>query len=125
MTQMAFTAKCPKCQREAEVAFEPDSGLKVIRCPCGNLAPFVGSNFEPQPEFLFKYRPHDCCSESWILKEELFFASPAMFNDPFDSKVMYTAEGTLEQKKKYLNLLFEKEYPGIRKKKKWEMINRA
>ena len=120
-----FKAKCPKCKREAGIGFTFDLSQKVINCSCGHLAPAIGLSFDPQPEFLFKYRPHDCYSESWILNEELFFASPAMFNDPFDSKVMYTAEGTLEQKKKYLNLLFEKEYPGIRKKKKWEMINRA
>jgi hypothetical protein len=108
---MAFTAKCPKCKQEAGVAFDFDSGQKIITCHCGNNPLTQVLNFNLQPEFLFKYRPHDCHSESWIVKEELFFASPAMFNDPFDSKVMYTVEGTLEQKKKYWSYLFEEQFP--------------
>ncbi len=122
---MAFTAKCPNCKREAEVAFAWDSGERVTKCVCGNIAPVLGLAFNSKPEFLFKYRPHDSYSESWILKEELFFASPAMFNDPFDSKVMHTFEGTLEQKKKYLSQLLEDKLRGIRKKKKWDIINKA
>jgi hypothetical protein len=122
---MAFTAKCPKCKQEAALAFTIDLAQKVINCSCGNIAPALGLSFNPNPEFLFKYRPHDCYSESWILKEELFFSSPAMFNDPFDSKVMYSNEGTLDQKKKYLCRLFEKMHPGIKKKKKWELVNKS
>jgi hypothetical protein len=86
---MAFITKCTRCKKEAGVAFDFGSGQKVTVCSCGNTAPVSGLSFDPQPEFLFKYRPHDCYSESWILNEELFFASPAMFNDPFDSKIMY------------------------------------
>ena len=122
---MAWSAECPKCKRVAGVAFGWDSGDKVIKCGCGNIAPAPRLAFDPQPEFLFKYRPHDRYSESWILKEELFFASPAVFNDPFDSKIAYTFEGTPEQKKKYLSQLFEENKPGIRKKKKWEIISRT
>lgn len=122
---MAFTAKCPKCKREAGVAFAWDSGQKIIACSCGNVALASGLSFDPKPEFLFKYRPHDSYSESWILREELFLASPAQFNDPFDSKVMYTFEGTLQQKKKYMSFLFKEGAPEINKKKKWELISRA
>jgi hypothetical protein len=122
---MTFTAKCPKCRRDVGVAFAWDSGQKIINCPCGSVALASGMSFDPQPEFLFKYRPHDCHSESWILKEEMFFSSPAMFNDPFDSKVMYTLEGTVEEKKKYFSYLYDTNAPGIKKKKKWEIIKRA
>jgi hypothetical protein len=59
------------------------------------------------------------------VNEELFFASPAMFNDPFDSKVMYTVEGTVAQEKKYLSQVIEAKFPEIRKKGKWEIINKA
>jgi len=95
----------------------------MIKCSCGHIAPALGLPFNPQPEFLFKYRPHDKYSESWILNEELFFASPAAFNDPFDSKVMHTFEGTPEQKKKYLSQAMEQTYPQLGKKKKWKIIN--
>lgn len=124
-TEMALTDQCPKCKREAEVAFAWDLGQRMIKCVCGNIVPAVGLTFDPEPEFLFKYRPHDSYSESWILNEELFFASPAMFNDPFDSKVMHTFDGTLSQKKRYLSQLLEDRVRGIRKKKKWDIINRA
>lgn len=97
----------------------------MIKCSCGNTAPAPSSNFNPALEFLFKYRPHDDYSESWISNEELFFASPAVFNDPFDSKIIYTFEGTLEQKKKYLSRLIEEYSPTIRKKKKWKIINQS
>jgi hypothetical protein len=122
---MGLSTKCPKCGREAWVVFEPDSGQKLIKCLCGYIASAAGLDFNPKPEFLFKYRPHDCHSESWVLNEELFFASPALFNDPFDSKVMYTMEGTIEQKKKYLSEIIQAEKPQIRKREKWEIIKRA
>jgi len=118
-----LSTKCPKCRGEAWVVFEPDSGQKLVKCRCGNIAPADGLSFNPNPEFLFKYRPHDCYSESWILNEELFFASPALFNDPFDSKVMYTLEGTIEQKKRYLSEILQAEKPGIKKRERWRIIN--
>ena len=122
---MALTAKCSKCKRESEPAFDWDSGCKVIKCSCGNIAPVLDLPFETKPEFLFKYRPHDRYSESWILNEELFFASPAVFNDPFDSKVMHTFEGTSEQKKKYLSWALSQKHLQIKKRKKWKIINHA
>jgi hypothetical protein len=122
---MEFSTKCPKCGREAWVVFEPDSGQKFVKCRCGNITSAAGLDFIPDPEFLFKYRPHDCYSESWILNEELFLASPASFNDPFDSKVMYTMEGTIEQKKKYLSEIIQAEKPQIKKREKWKIITNA
>jgi len=123
---MELSAQCPKCKREAWVVFELDSGRKLIKCSfCGNITSAIGLVFNPNPEYLFKYRPHDCYTQSWIVNEELFFASPAMFNDPFDSKVMYTVEGTVAQKKKYLSQVIEAKFPEIRKKGKWEIINKA
>lgn len=120
-----LSAKCQKCGRETWVVFEPESGQKLIKCSCGNIAPAAGLPFNSNPEFLFKYRSHDCYSESWILNEELFFASPASFNDPFDSKVMYTMEGTIEQKKRYMSEILQAQKPEIRKREKWKIINNA
>lgn len=122
---MASPAKCPKCKSEAEIGFAWDSGQKVIKCDCGNIARAFDLPFDPQPEFLYKYRPHDRYSESWILNEELFFASPSVFNDPFDSKVMHTFEGTPEQKKKYLSEAIARSQPKIKKRERWKIINRA
>ncbi len=48
-----------------------------------------------------------------------------MFNDPFDSKVMYSVEGTSEQQKQYWNRLIGEKMPGIGKKEKWKMIKNA
>jgi hypothetical protein len=123
---MEFATKCFKCGREAWVAFEPESGQKLINCRwCGNIASAAGLDFNPNPEFLYKYRPHDYYSESWILNEELFLASPSLFNDPFDSKVMYTMDGTVEQKKKYLSEVIQAECPQLGKREKWKIINNA
>lgn len=122
---MELSTKCVKCGGEAWVVFEPDSGQKLVKCRCGNIASADGLDFNPNPEFLYKYRPHDCYSESWILNEELFFASPGKFNDPFDSKVMYTMEGTIEQRKKYLSEVIQWERPQIKKREKWKIIRNA
>jgi len=123
---MELSKKCPKCGREAWVVFEPESGQKLIKCRwCGSIASAAGLDFNPDPQFLFKYRPHDRFSESWILNEELFFASPGKFNDPFDSKVMYSMEGTTEQKKTYLSEGIQAERPQIKKRGKWKIITNA
>ena len=123
---MELSTKCLKCGDEAWVVFEPESGQKLVRCRwCGNIASAAGLDFNPDPEFLYKYRPHDLYSKSWILNEELFFASPAKFNDPFDSKVMYSMEGTIQQKKKYLSEIIQAERPQIKKREKWQIIANA
>jgi hypothetical protein len=122
---MELSTKCLKCGGEAWVVFEPDSGRKFVKCHCGNIASAASLDFNPSPEFLYKYRPHDSNSESWILREELFFSSPAKFNDPFDSKVMYTMDGTIEQKKKYLSDLIQWKQPQIKKREKWQIIKKG
>ena len=38
---------------------------------------------------------------------------------------MYTMEGTIEQKKKYLSEILQAEKPQIRKREKWKIINNA
>jgi hypothetical protein len=123
---MELSTKCVKCGKEAWVVFDLESGQKLIKCSwCGNIASAAGLDFNPDPQFLYKYRPHDQFSESWILNEELFFASPGKFNDPFDSKVMYTMEGTIEQRKNYLSSIIQAKNPQIRKREKWKLINNA
>jgi hypothetical protein len=38
---------------------------------------------------------------------------------------MYTVDGTPEQKKQYFSRLIDEKSPGMKKRKKWEIINRA
>jgi hypothetical protein len=123
---MAFFKKCSACKRDSGVAFMWDIGAKVVACSfCGKIETVHNFPFIEQPEFLYKYRPHDSYSRSWITNEELFFASPAMFNDPFDSKVFYTVDGTRDQKKRYFSSAINDVYPGIKKRQQREMIKRA
>jgi hypothetical protein len=122
---MAITAPCPNCKRDVAVAFDLSSGSKFLPCPCGETVQYIEPNFAVQPEFLFKYRPHDNYSQSWILKEELFFASPAMFNDPFDSKVFYSLEGTLEQKAESLVQWDQELNRGIGRERLYHAIREA
>ena len=70
LIKMELATKCLECGREAWVVFEPESGKKLIKCRCGNIASAAGLDFNPNPEFLYKYRPHDCYSESWILPHD-------------------------------------------------------
>jgi hypothetical protein len=98
---MPLFANCPKCKRETGIGFDFKVGQKMTVCVCGHVAAVLNLPFNSQPDCLFKYRPHDSYSESWIVKEEVFFASPASFNDPFDSKVMYSMDGTEHQEKVY------------------------
>jgi len=123
---MELSTKCQKCGKEAWVVFDVDLGEKTVRCRfCGNIGSADELPFNSNPEFLYKYRPHNSNSESWILNEELYFASPGSFNDPFDSKVMYTMDGTTEQKKRYMNKLLEVERPQLKKRERWKYINKA
>jgi hypothetical protein len=119
---MELSTKCPKCGKTAWVAFEYDLLQKVIHCSCGYIAPATDLPFNPNPAFLYKYRPHDRYSESWILNEELFFASPAKFNDPFDSKVMYTMEGTRQRRKNFLKDMLVTKMPQIGKRQIRQMV---
>jgi hypothetical protein len=42
------------------------------------------------PNPLFKYRKVDCYTERFVVHREIYFASPADFNDPFDTRAYLT-----------------------------------
>lgn len=79
------------------------------------------------PKVLYKYR-------SWsepnhrrlITHNEIFFASPRRFNDPFDCRVMTVVEGSKEQMKQYFDGLIKKYSPDInREQRKKEVRERV
>jgi hypothetical protein len=56
-----------------------------------------------RPEKMYHYQPLGSPEmmgwiERALLRHEIYFSSPASFNDPFDCKVLLTAEGTRDQK---------------------------
>ncbi len=63
-------------------------------------------------EFLYKYRSFEqstrLYAERLLLHSELYFASPASFNDPFDCRVRVSMDGTDEQHRANLERLFLK-----------------
>ncbi len=118
--------KCPQCKQRVYLKLKSDTAQVVSDCAgCPLISPAVPDEFDATPEFLYKYRPHDEHSASWIARGEVFFASPAMFNDPFDSKVRYSFEGTEDQIKKYFSKALDRQYPGIKKRKKWALIKKV
>jgi Protein of unknown function (DUF2971) len=70
-----------------------------------------------QADYLYKYRslegPGRLYTERLLVHNEVYFASPAKFNDPFDSKARISGCGTDRQfRKHHLKLLTDKE-PGL------------
>lgn len=52
----------------------------------------------PTPPVLYKYCAFDEWTQNVFEKNEIYFQSPDCFNDPFDSKICTTYEGTEEQR---------------------------
>jgi len=52
----------------------------------------------PTPPVLYKYYSFNEWTEAIFLRNEVYFNSPDCFNDPFDSKISTTYEGTEEQR---------------------------
>lgn len=52
----------------------------------------------PTPPVLYKYYAFDEWTKNIFERNEIYFQSPDRFNDPFDSKIAYTYEGTEEQR---------------------------
>jgi hypothetical protein len=67
------------------------------------------------PEFLFKYCKLDAKNRKWIQRifthNEICFASPKEFNDPFDCRVQASFDATDEEVQSYLISEFEKLHP--------------
>jgi len=52
----------------------------------------------PLPPVLYKYCAFNKWTQAIFEKNEVYFQSPDCFNDPFDSKIAYTYEGTEDQR---------------------------
>ncbi|MHC4624947.1 MAG: DUF2971 domain-containing protein [Planctomycetota bacterium] len=55
-----------------------------------------------EPTHLYKYCSFTQYTERIFAHNEIYFPSPDKFNDPFDSSVHYTYEGTQKQRRAYL-----------------------
>jgi len=54
---------------------------------------------DPRPEFVYRYRgTNQDRLRQIIIENELYFCSATQVNDPFDSKVHLTFEGTKQEK---------------------------
>ena len=122
---MSDSAICPKCKRQANFAFNSSLTERILRCLfCGFASPISNVNFVPEPQYLFKYRPHDEFSKSWILNEELFFCSPLAFNDPFDSKIFHTLDGDEKQKRKFVTEFVGLTFPKMKKRQRAHFVTK-
>jgi hypothetical protein len=54
--------------------------------------------FIPSPPVLYKYYEFNEWTQAIFEKNEVYFQSPDCFNDPFDSKIAYTYEGTEDER---------------------------
>ncbi|MBB3059922.1 DUF2971 domain-containing protein [Microbulbifer rhizosphaerae] len=71
---------------------------------------------------LYKYRSFNDYKFEQVFEEGLlYFAKPAEFNDPFESKPKITGIETLEQRKVYARDYIARQYPGIGFKKRKEL----
>lgn len=64
----------------------------------------------PDPDLAYHYQPlRDSVMMGWLertlLQNQMYFSSPASFNDPFDSKVTPSFDGTPEQKRAHMERL--------------------
>lgn len=71
---------------------------------------------EPDIEFLYKYYPFNEDNSIYIERifthNELYFSLPDKFNDPFDSKVHLSYDGTKQEWRCYLRDLYKKYRPN-------------
>lgn len=63
---------------------------------------------QAEPEYLYRYRPFDKYSKDILTNNQLWFASPSSFNDPFDCKAMFDKTNITEDDwKGYFELLYQ------------------
>lgn len=68
-----------------------------------------------EPNVLYKYGKFDKYTEKIFTSNEIYFSSPDEFNDPFDSKLHLTCDGTMKERKHYLCKRYKKKYPKLSK----------
>jgi Protein of unknown function (DUF2971) len=78
------------------------------------------------PEFLYRYRPLSDLNAEYakqiILDDQIYFTSPANFNDPFDCRVRFSASATPVQWRQFLDSLLKHTKPGMRSFQRQEKI---
>lgn len=65
---------------------------------------------------LYKYGKFDKYTEKLFTHNEIYFSSPDEFNDPFDSKLHLTCDGTIKERKQYLCKMYQNKNPKLSKK---------
>jgi len=65
-----------------------------------------------EPPVLYKYGKFDEHTEKIFTHNDIYFSSPNVFNDPFDSKPLLTSDGTMTERKHYLLEQYQKKYPN-------------
>ena len=77
---------------------------------------------EPDVEFLYKYYSLNESNvqhrERIFTHNELYFPSPRVFNDPFDSKIQLVFDGSKNEWERYLRELYKKFRPGWNRKQR-------
>jgi hypothetical protein len=76
---------------------------------------------ETVPAILYKYYEFDKYSQLIFENNEIFFSSPKSFNDPFDSKIKISFQGTRSQKKLFFRKHSPQTRPDFSRKKHLEM----
>lgn len=80
--------------------------------------PSLPERRRPDPDELYHYKPlRSAEMMGWlgrtILDNQIYFSSPASFNDPFDSRVWPSFDGTPEQKRTYIEGLLRLKHGSL------------
>jgi len=89
------------------------------------------NKYEPknsvEPKVFYKYyafnKAFEIRTEKIFSKNEIYFSMPEQFNDPFDSKVGISYEGTEEQWINFLDGWYRKNKPNLLPKQRCDMVN--
>lgn len=77
---------------------------------------------DPQPEFVYRYRATNLDRlKQIIIENELYFCSAIQVNDPFDSKVHLTFEGTKQERREFVKGLIREYHSRSPRKYRREM----
>jgi hypothetical protein len=68
------------------------------------------------PRHLYKYYSFNEYTEAIFTHNQIYFAAPAKFNDPFDSKIDITYDGTSQQRKQFLLEKLSKVLKNVRRR---------
>lgn len=87
-------------------------------------APFPKNNI-PEPQFLYKYYTFNKHTEKIFTHNEIYFPTPNKFNDPFDSKISLSYEGTKKEWKEFLLQVYERRKPDLTIEQRFAEIDRV